>query len=140
MELRYFENRIEFGFKGVTFFEYKPIIYRYRLMGLEKKWNYTKSLSVMYSTLPPGKYTFILQARANTQSWSRGQQAFTFTIRPPFWRTWWFFFALMFTIGLLIYLFFRYRILTYNRDITRELLRQLLKRLKRKTNHVIFRE
>jgi DNA-binding LytR/AlgR family response regulator len=43
-------------------------------------------------------------------------------------------------IVLLIYLFFRFRILSYNRDITRELLRQLLKRVRKKTMYVTFRE
>ena len=47
-----------------------------------------------------------------------------------FYTTFWFKAAIVLLIVALAYLFFRFRILSYNRDITRELLRQLLKRLR----------
>ena len=40
----------------------------------------------------------------------------------------------------IIYLFFRYNILSYNRDIIRELLRQLLKKIKRKPTFLLVKE
>jgi ligand-binding sensor domain-containing protein len=139
-ELSYFENRIEFGFKAISFFEFDPIVYRFKLQGLENKWNYSKNFSIVYSSLPPGRYKFIVQARGNNSSWEMGEQSFVFTIHPPFWKTWWFLVMLIVLVGILIYLFFKFRILTYNRDITRELMRLVLKRLTKKTNYVVFRE
>lgn len=139
-ELNYNENRIEFGFKAVSFFEFSPMQYRFKLQGLETEWNYTTALSIRYTSLPPGNYTFMVQAKGKNASWAQGQQQFSFTISPPFWQTLWFRLSVIILIVLLIYLFFRFRILSYNRDITRELMRQVLKRLTKKTNYVVFRE
>jgi ligand-binding sensor domain-containing protein len=140
INLKYDQNRIEFNFGGVSFSSDKSITYRYQLIGHESNWNYTSSRSIMYTSLPPGSYTFCVQAKINNNTWELGQQRFNFVIAPPFWKTWWFIVSVTVFVIALIYLFFRFRILSYNRDITRELLRQLLKRLTKKTNHVVFRE
>jgi hypothetical protein len=139
-DLSYFENRIEFGFKAVSFFEFSPILYRYKLNGLETKWNYSRALSIVYSSLPPGSYSFLLQARGDNHTWIKGEQVFSFIIHPPFWKTGWFIASVLIFVGILIYLFFKFKILSYNRDITRELLRQLLKHIKGKSGYVVFRE
>lgn len=138
-QLPYDKNRIGFHYSAVRF-SGTPIVYRYKLDGLGQQWNYTTSLRALYPSLPPGDYTFIVQVKGNNPSWEMQEQRFAFRINPPFWKTWWFIAAVSTAIVLLIYLFFRYRILSYNRDITRELLRQLLKRFTRKTGYVVFRE
>ncbi|TND08072.1 MAG: signal transduction histidine kinase LytS [Bacteroidetes bacterium] len=137
--LSYNQNRVEFSFGAVSFTG-SPVVYRYMLEGLQNKWNYTSSREALYSSLPPGTYTFIIQVKGSNQYWDDQEKRIRFTILPPFWKTWWFITGLTVVIVLLIYLFFRYRILSYNRDITRELLRQVLKRFTRKTNYVVFRE
>ncbi len=58
-----------------------------------------------------------------------------FTIQAPFWRTGWFIFLCVLVLGVFIFVFFKVRVLTYNKDITRELIRLLVKRLKRKEKH-----
>lgn len=136
----YYQNRIEFGFKGVSFSENRPLVYRYYLKGLENKWNYTTSRSALYSSLPSGEYTFIVEVKGENADWKTMHKSFSFFISPPFWKTWWFIIAVTAVIILLIYLFFRFRILSYNRDISRELLRQLLKRVRKKPMYVTFRE
>jgi len=139
-ELKYNQNRIEFGFKALSFIEAEPIVYRYKLAGYEKEWQYTKALSSTYASLPPGNYNFIVQVRGANALWECMQQDLRFTIHPPYWKTWWFVLTVMILMGIIIYLFFRFKIFSYNRDITRELLRQLLKRMTQKTNYVVFRE
>lgn len=139
-DLNYKQNRIEFGFKAISFSESSTLLYRYKLVGHEKKWNYTSSLSSIYTSLPPGKYTFVVQVKGTNTLWELSQQQFSFTIHPPFWKTWWFVSLAIIVLGVLVYLFFRYKIVSYNRDITRELLRQLVKRLTRRTHYVVFRE
>ncbi|MCD6066634.1 MAG: hypothetical protein K0S33_1460 [Bacteroidetes bacterium] len=138
--LEYDQNRIEFCFKAISFHESSPILYRYRLQGLEEKWNYTSGLSITYPSLPPGNYTFIVEARGAHADWGSERREFEFRIAPPFWKTGWFAAAVFVFVLAMVYLFFRFRILSYNRDISRELLRQLLKRLKKKTNYVVFKE
>lgn len=140
MELKYDQNRIEFGFSAVSFSKHQPLVYRYRLEGLETRWNYTKALSTVYSSLPPGAYTFIVQVRGSNNTWDKGEQKYSFTVLSPWWKTAWFFSAVTVSAAGFVYLFFKFRILSYNRDITRELLRQLLKRIRKKANYVVLRE
>ena len=68
-----------------------------------------------------------------TSNWEENQTILEFTIHPPFYKTAWFVLLVVFFVILVIYLFFKIRVLTYNRDIVRELLRMLLKRLSPKS-------
>lgn len=63
--------------------------YRIRLNGLSKTWSqWTTSTQRDFTNLPPGAYTFEVQART-----ARGTitdvSSYAFTIRPPWYRTWW---------------------------------------------------
>jgi signal transduction histidine kinase len=64
--------------------------YQYRLDGLDHEWTPpTEEHTVTYARLPPGSYRF--QVRAIGDAAAPGEPAvFEFTIRPPFWRQWWF--------------------------------------------------
>ena len=139
LHLDYNENKIEFQFEGICF--QKRLNYRYKLVGLDGKWSYTKHRSIIFPSLPPGNYKFVLQARTRDGEWSANETQLSFVIHPPFWDSWWFILCLIAAIVLVVYLFFKYRILSYNREILREILRQLLKRLKRREPpHIIIRD
>ncbi len=124
--LGYWENRIGIRFLAISFRE--QLEYRYRLEGLEHSWNVSDIRELTYESLPPGEYVFVLQT-GSKGVWGSEILRIPITIHPPFYTLWWFKTAILLILGLLIYLFFRYRILSYNRDITREILRQLMKRL-----------
>lgn len=64
--------------------------YRYRLEGLETKWNETASNRrfVTYTTLAPGDYTFHVQGSNNHGVWNESGTALRITILPPWWNTW----------------------------------------------------
>ncbi|XOV67704.1 MAG: two-component regulator propeller domain-containing protein [Fluviicola sp.] len=129
-KLRYDQNKLTFEFEGIDF--HHQIEYRYTLKGLEKKWNYTKNREIVYTSLPPGEYELVVQARTSNESWGMNEIKKQFTIDAPFWEALWFKSLVAIILISIVYLFFRYRILSYNREILREILRQLLKRLKRK--------
>lgn len=137
-QLEYWQNEIEFNFEAISFSAKNNLEYRYRLVGLNSDWNYTKSLIVKYEALPPGEYLFELQA-GTKGNFSNELVVRKIRISPPYYQTTWFRLMITGLISLLIYLFFKYRILSYNKDISREILRQLLKRLKNKTNHFTVR-
>ena len=65
------------------------ISYRYQLQGLDEHWSQsTISPSVTYTNLPHGNFT--LKAVAITSEGVRSNElSFDFTIRPPWWHTWW---------------------------------------------------
>jgi PAS domain S-box-containing protein len=66
--------------------------YRYRLEGLESKWNEMDSArrTVTYTTLPAGNYTLRAQARATRGDWNESTVALQIRILPPWYATWYF--------------------------------------------------
>jgi ligand-binding sensor domain-containing protein len=139
-ELEYNENRLEFNFQAVSFKNARQLKYRYRLKGIENQWTYTTGRRALYPSLPPGDYTFQLQVKGENNEWKSEKLQLAITIALPYWETLWFKSGSAALIILLIWLFFRYRILIYNRDLIRELLRQTLKRIRKPTNHFIIKE
>ena len=133
------QNEIQFDFEGISFRE--ELVYRYKLKGGQTKWYYTKNRSCIFSNLAPGDYIFIVQTKlASHESWNDNQLRYSFTISQPFWTTWWFYGGSLTLLGLLVYLFFKVRVFTYNKDIVREIMRLVLKRIRRtqpsiKINH-----
>lgn len=62
------------------------------LKGWDKDWIYPGTLNeVYYNNLPSGKYTFKVMAQGNMGIWSEKPREVYITIRPPFWKTWWFY-------------------------------------------------
>ena len=138
--LAYNENRIQFEFEAVTFRHNKDLLYRYKLEGLDKKWNYTKNKSALYSSLPYGEYLFKLQVQEYDKTWPDTELTIPIVISPPYYKTWWFRVVVILLIIVVVWSFFKIRILTYNRDIVRELMRHLLKKVRKEKHFLVVRE
>jgi serine phosphatase RsbU (regulator of sigma subunit) len=68
----------------------KNVKYQYILEGLDENWSaITNKTSAPYGNLPHGTYTFKVKAMNSEGYWSKAFE-YKFTIRPPFWQTWWF--------------------------------------------------
>ena len=81
-----------FDFSALNYVDPARIRYRYRLEGLESKWNETDSTrrTVTYTTLPAGNYTLRVQARATRGDWNESGVALQIHILPPWYATWYF--------------------------------------------------
>jgi hypothetical protein len=128
-ELQYDQNDILVNFNTVYFGGIDGVEYRYKLLGVDDVWTETLRRTISYKSLAPGSYRLAIQARSSGVDWGYNEEHLDFTIFPPFYKSGWFIFLLAVTIIFVIYLFFRIRVLTYNRDIVRELMRVLLNRL-----------
>ncbi|AHM60390.1 PAS domain-containing protein [Flammeovirgaceae bacterium 311] len=98
----YNQNTLEFIFKPITFYLPEALQYRYRLEGLEKEWTYSKNYlqnSVRFTSLPPGQYTFSIQASVQNGSWSPVTSSSAVIIAPPFYTRWWFIALLILGVG-----------------------------------------
>ncbi len=108
--LPYDNNFISFEFIGVDVNKPQSVKYQYQLEGLEENWStVTANHEATYASLSPGKYTFRLKAMNEAGIWSK-ELLYPFTIRPPWWLSWW---AYSLYIGLsllLIYLWTRYNV------------------------------
>ncbi|HKX85606.1 MAG TPA: LytTR family transcriptional regulator DNA-binding domain-containing protein [Flavobacterium sp.] len=140
LKLDYDENQLDFGVEAVSFTGSEKIEYRYKLEGLDKSWKDTKERKISYSYIPPGDYKLVVKVMDDSRSFSNESIVIPIHIGKPFWKTFWFMGLLLVLLGTVIYFFFKIRVLTYNEDIVRELLRLLLKKIKKKDNYFSFKE
>lgn len=138
--LLHYQNEVKFNFLGLSFENPEGLIYRYKLEGYHKEWHYTRSRSITFSALAPGTYKLILEVKGNNQSWRKNEITYDFTIRKPFWRTWWFIGASILMLIGLIYGFFKVRILTYNKDIVRDIAIYTLRKIRRESPYVLIKQ
>ncbi|TND07641.1 MAG: serine phosphatase RsbU, regulator of sigma subunit [Bacteroidetes bacterium] len=88
--LSYRDNNLTFDFQALTT---DNVSYQFMLEGLDNDWTpLTANISAAYTNIPSGHtYTFKVKAVNSDGFWSKEITSYTFTIRPPFWQTWWFY-------------------------------------------------
>jgi hypothetical protein len=104
------QSKFEFTIAAPSIRYRDEIVYEYKLVGLDDTYQTSsyRDNRVTYKSLPAGNYTFIART-----VWlgNRGDEvAYTFEIRPPFWRTWWFYLCVVGLVSLVILLFYRRQI------------------------------
>ena len=112
LSLAYKNNYITFDFIGITMSQPQNVKYQYKLEGMDENWSpLTTNSGAPYGNLPQGTYTFKVKAMNNEGYWSN-ELTYTFSIRPPWWKTWWFripaitaLLAIIFFIGRFIYIY-----------------------------------
>ena len=92
LTLSHLQTVFSFEFSALSFASPERNRYRYRLEGLENKWNEVDSTRrfVTYTTLSPGDYVFRVQGSNNRGVWNETGAAIHIRILPPWWSTWWF--------------------------------------------------
>jgi signal transduction histidine kinase/ligand-binding sensor domain-containing protein len=89
IRLAYNQNRLTFNYVGLHYQNASLTRYKYKLAGFDKDWiNAGTGRSVAYTNLSPGTYTFYVNAANSDGIWSAKAKSVTFTISPPFWKTW----------------------------------------------------
>lgn len=108
--LPYNQNHLSFDFIGLNLKAPTNVLYQWKLVGFDDEWvEPTYKHDVTYSNLPPGDYTLMARSCNDDGLWDKEPITFSFTITPPFWRTWWFY-VLVSVSGLaLIFIFTKYR-------------------------------
>lgn len=82
-------NSLTFHFTAIDWQAPHRIKYSYQLEGLEKKWTKpTTQAKAIYQNLSFGDYTFKVKTVGDNQKWST-PMTYEFSIRRPWWRTWW---------------------------------------------------
>jgi len=66
--------------------------FAYQLQGFDEDWVVTDSTKrfATYTNLDPGRYVFRVKAANKDGIWNDNAATLEITIRPPFWKTWWF--------------------------------------------------
>ena len=84
-------HRLELRYTGLSFHAPDRVRFRYRLEGLDPDWvDAGTRRTADYSYVPPGQYTFQVNACNNDGVWSESGPKLELIVEPHFWQTWWF--------------------------------------------------
>ncbi len=87
-EINFSENSISFDYVAFNFRNTEENRYKYKMEGYDKDWiDADDRRFVSYTNLPIGSYTFKVQGSNNDGVWNEEGASFTFTILPPWYRT-----------------------------------------------------
>lgn len=110
-------NHFQFEYAGLSFVAPQKVRYRYRLDGFDHDWTDAGARRVAYYTnIPPGLYTFRVQAANNDGVWNTQGTSLEFELAPHFYQTIWFYVLLAAAIAGLVVLFLRRRLLVAERE------------------------
>lgn len=110
LELPYNKNNLTFEWVGLSFKIPEKVRYQYKLEGADKDWSpMISDRSVTYPNLSNGDYTFMVRSMNDNGVWNQEPVIFKFRIRPPFWKTWWFYMLVIIAIAFALYGFVVYR-------------------------------
>lgn len=121
LDFSYNDNSIWFDYAALSYSAPEKVAYEYRLRPIDSEWIPTDLRSARYAGLPAGDYTFEVRARNNDGNWSEQPAKLAFTIRPPFYSTWWF--RLILLAGFLAAVAFVYNYYRVNKQVELERMR-----------------
>jgi len=106
--IRYANNSLRFETSSTLFGQEHTLEYSFYLEGFDKRWSdWSRRTEKDYTNIPPGNYTFKVKCRNNLANESQ-VATYSFTILPPWYRTWWAYTLYILVIGLtLLYIYRR---------------------------------
>ncbi len=120
--LPYNSNHLSFVCNGIYLTAPDEVQYRYMLEGFDEQWSPATKLNISsYSNIPPGSYVFKVQASLNGRDWSV-PVTYSFSIRPPIWKTP--FFYLLYIVAGVGSIMLAYRIRTRSLRKSQDMLRR----------------
>lgn len=134
-------NTVFLNFRTVSFHQTQKDTIRYRLSGVDNKWQYTTDRKVQYTNLAPDTYTFEIESKDGYGVYQNQDTHLTFEIVPRLTQQIWFK-VVMGLLGLLTLLAIGYGILRYqnqqsrHRSVVAELKYQTL--INQMSPHFIF--
>ena len=110
--LPYNKYKINIDFIGVSFRDPEKVTYRHKLENYDPDWTERAITSyVAYPRIEDGNYTFKLRSFNSEGQTTEIPLSFQFSIKKPFWKTWWFIFsaAAFFVFGMIVVIKIRER-------------------------------
>ncbi|MFB9110066.1 hybrid sensor histidine kinase/response regulator transcription factor [Flavobacterium gyeonganense] len=102
--LQHDQNFFRVQISALDYIKSENIVYRYKLEGVDKQWNYLKGgQSINYTNLDRGKYTLIVSSTNGHNLWADNERRIEITIRPSIWGTHFAYFCyLLLAVGLFL--------------------------------------
>jgi len=84
-------EKFEFHYTGLSYYAPHQILFKYKLEGFDREWVKAGTRRVAYYTnIPPGHYTFLVNACNSDGIWNRNATTQHFYLSPRFYQTHWF--------------------------------------------------
>lgn len=122
-KFNFLENSIIFDYNSICITNPDAVKYQIMLEPADKEWRpVTDQTMVNYSSLAPDQYVFKVKAQNSSGIWNSEPVTYSFTISPPFYKTWWFITAVIILgfIGIISYIKVRERNLIKEKRILEE--------------------
>lgn len=104
------ERSIRIAYGSVALSDPGAVRYQVKLEGLDEEWQpITTATDAYYPALPPGDYVFEVKAMDRSGEWSDPPARLTFTILPPWYRSWWFYSVLAVVLGTSLFSYIKLR-------------------------------
>ena len=110
LNLPFTKNNLTINLDAIHFENHKDIYYQYWIEGLDEKWSpEIKNSTISLTSLPHGDFTLHFRAVIGKDNFSN-EITIPLIIRPPFYKTWWFYLlVIIFTSGI-VYLIIQLRL------------------------------
>lgn len=118
--LAHVQNELEIDFTGLSFKSFGRITYEYQLEGADRSPQRTRSRSIRYSGLQPGRYALFIKAIDIKGKASSDSAPLVFTIHPPWWTSAAGIIGWVVLAGLVAAAFYRWRIMTIQKKAQKE--------------------
>jgi ligand-binding sensor domain-containing protein/anti-sigma regulatory factor (Ser/Thr protein kinase) len=103
-------NHLTIELDGIDMQDPESVLYQYRLIGASEKWSPPSAIStVVLSNLDDGSYTLQMRAVSGVNRYSDILEI-PLVVKPPFWRTWWFYLICFVVIAIATRYYFLLRI------------------------------
>ena len=110
LSLPHDKNHLTFNFSAIDWSAPHQIKYQYKLQGIEEDWSLLSKVNMAdYRNISPGHYTFLVKAIGKSGIWSE-EFEYPFTIRWPWWLSWWAIFVYVIAFMLGIWVIIRWRV------------------------------
>lgn len=135
------QNHFTFDISSIWFQRPELVSFECKLEGFDLDWVKTRDRTIVYPSLPPGNYRFLVRSSAN-ENWTDAELvSWTFSIKKPFWETWWFIASVILFISVSISAVMRIRLNYIRRteSISRQKVQSQFETLRNQVNpHFLF--
>ena len=90
--LKHDQNPLKLDFAALDYSNSSKNKYKIKLENYDKTWvTMNHNTSITYSKLPPGKYSFKVKGASHNGYWNENTTSLNIEVKPPYWKTWWFY-------------------------------------------------
>ncbi len=131
-------KQLEIHYTGLSFSMPNRMKFKYKLEGFDDKWREVEGRRTAYFTkLPPGNYTFRVNACNNDGAWNEKGASISFYLEPHFYQTSWIYILVAPVLFLLVFAGYRLRLRQLQNRARTQLMSELETRVEERTAQLL---